>query len=514
MRILPLRRPSGLLLVPSGALLVALALACGGSGVAPDADADWAERDPDGQGGEEEEDAAVDEEDTGAADTGAVEEDDCTADDPVVFELVPQDTNALATPVQVRASLFEGWRDLGHVSVRAYEWLNYYAFPQEPAAEGRLSPELQLRSRDEGGREHALYVGVSSPWHEAEERPPLDLVISVDTSGSMSGEELDLARQVIGAVAGQLRTGDTVSLLSWDTEQRVILEHHAVDHAFDHDLLMATTQLEASGATDLESGLLRAYDLAEAVEARDRLTRVLLITDGSANVGQTVIRRVADAAGGPAEHGIFTLGVGVGDAWTYNDAMLDAITEVGRGASLFLSRDEDVEDLVAERFVELVDVAGLDVRLELVLPPGMRRLDRTPDPRAGTPWARPEPQDMPGNRTLVLHQTLVTDCPEAVDDDAVIEVAVKWYDPDDGSPQEARISRTIGQLRAGDADLLAKADAVIATTEALKLFRMGTAAQAEGARGQALDAVARARGERPYDADLDDLDDILAALAR
>ena len=76
----------------------------------------------------------------------------------------------------------------------------------------------------------------------------------------MSGMPIELQREAVRAIAGQLRAGDTVSMVTWDVGQRVVMEGHDVRSADDPAILDAADALGAGGGTDLNGGLVRGYD--------------------------------------------------------------------------------------------------------------------------------------------------------------------------------------------------------------------------------------------------------------
>ena len=490
---------------------LALAVACGTLGKnSPDADADWNTTGDGGTDSGQPEDPPEDTGDTGG-DTGEPPAPACEELAPATWTLVPQDTNGMSTPVQARASVLEGWRTFDHISVRSYEFLNFYRFDHPRPPPGELDLAAQLRKEADG--RYTLHLAVVSEVREPQDRPPLNLVLSVDTSGSMGSVDMDLARAVVMGVAGKLDQGDVVSLVSWNQDQYVLLEQHAVTMPYDMQLAMAAGRLESGGATNLSGALIEAYRLAEAAWIPGGLNRVLVVSDGGTNMGQTDVELIRSMAGERGEHGIFLVGVGVGDALDYHDGIMDSITDAGQGPGLFVATPTDVRTVLHDRFEELVDVAALDLSLDLTLPAGFQRVDMEPDPREGTPDVGADSQNLAPGRALVLHQVLATDCPELAGEDAPIQATVRWTEPFTGAPRTATATWTLGELLAGDTALLEKSEAVIAYAEALKQLKQGADLEAAAA-GLALarQKLDQARASEPLDPELQEIDRILAAL--
>ena len=497
--------------------LIVLALACTRSPIvkiSPDADADWHPAtgtndwdDPDGA------DTGAGGDTGGGADSGQPEEPDCEELPPSTWTLVPQDTNGMATPVQARASVLEGWRMLDHVSIRAYEFLNYYRFNHPHPEQGQLALTAQIREVEDD--RFSLHLAITSPLVENDERPPLNLVLSVDSSGSMGGHDLDMARAVLMAVAGRLRPGDVVSVVSWDQDHHVLLDRHAVAMPYDLDLVQAIASVETGGATDLASGLKESYRLAEAGWMDDGLNRVLVVTDGKTNLGLTDVALVGAMAGDRGAYGIHLAAVGVGDPLDYHDGMVDSLSQWGQGPGLFVADADDVRALIHDRFVELFDVAALDLSLELTLPPGFERADMEPDPRRGLPITFTPAQHLSPNRSLVLQQALSTRCFMQALDGAPLSARVSWIDPDTLERRSVEANWTIGGLKTYDDANLRKSEAIVAYAEALKLSKSTSSPEAAAqALAMAQEKVRMARQEEPSDPELADIEAVLDALAR
>ena len=414
-------------------LLICLVAACGKN--APDADSDWVSNDTDD---DIEEDDGIDEDEDEPTTLGSgIEVDECVTAERTVLDLVPQDTNAVSTPVQARAAILAGYPNLPGIPIRSYEFLNYYEPEHDAAPAGELALDAQLALHDVDDQ-FVFHLALSSEERSNEVRLPVNLVVSIDASCSMS-DDFDVAKESIYAMAASLREGDTFSLVTWDTGRSAVLEQHAVTGPDDDTIRDAVDRMYTDGATDLAHGLELAYEIAEAGQSDDTIDRVVLITDGMANVGTTETSLIARMAGERYEHGIHLVGVGLGEPLEFHDGMLDSVTDAGRGASLFVSDADEAWSLLHDDFVANIDVAALDVQLELDLPVGFQRVDHTPDPREDTPASEAYVQHLAPNRSLVMHQVFVTDCPDAATDDATVEATVRWYDPRDGrGPRDPR----------------------------------------------------------------------------
>src|SRR5690606_1507253 len=228
----------------------------------------------------------------------------------------------------------------------------------------------------------------------------------------------------------------------WDTTNAIKMTKHKVTKANDPALVELCDGLEPGGGTDLHGGLSAGYELAHAQFDPARINRVVLISDGGANAGLTDIDIIAGGAGGQDQDGIYLVGVGVGSPESYNDELMDVVTDVGRGASLFIPSEAEAHKMFGERFVQTMAVAVRDVRVRLDMPPGFSIVKFSGEEFSTDP-AEIEPQHLAPNDAMVFHQTIATCAPELVDDEAEFKVAVRWKDPITFEEREAELTQKI-----------------------------------------------------------------------
>ncbi|MCA9716683.1 MAG: VWA domain-containing protein, partial [Myxococcales bacterium] len=289
----------------------------------------------------------------------------CDLDTPVTLYLSPDDSNSMSSPVQAREAILGGG---GAPTIRPWEFLNYYRFDYPAAAPGAVTISAELRALDVEG-EYYLQIGVGSANVRDSERAPVNLTLVLDESGSMSGHAIEMLKESCVAIASQLRAGDIVSMVTWDTDNAVLLAAHEVSGPYDAALIERVEQIESGGGTDLNGGLTAGYELARAAFHRDRINRVVLVSDGGANVGVTDATLIGEASRDEDAEGIYMVGVGVGGAG-YNDYLMDVVTDLGKGASVFIPDEAEAWKIFGERFVNTLDVAVRDVQVQLDLPPG------------------------------------------------------------------------------------------------------------------------------------------------
>jgi Ca-activated chloride channel homolog len=379
--------------------------------------------------------------------------------EPVVQYVSADDSNSQADPTHVRQLLME--EGVVPAGVKRWEYLNYFDFDYEPAQAGtlRIVPQLQ-EDPDEPGLYHLL-VGVVAPHLDDDERPPVNLTFSVDCSGSMGSGGLHMAKETMRSIAGRLREGDRVSIVSWDTENSIHLADHAVVAANDSTLMTTISSLTDGGATDLEGGLAAAYQLAEQSFAPGWINRVVLLSDGGANTGITSEELIAEHAEAGDGDAIWMVGVGVPPAYGYNDQLMDTVTDLGRGAYIYVDSSEEAERAFeGDRFLANLGVAALEVQLAITLPPGFVVEDFAGEEISTDP-DEVRPQHLAPNDQMLYHLVL-RDCSGDGAANPELLFDVTWVDPATGQEQLTVLDSTVAGLLAADRRQLVKADAILA----------------------------------------------------
>lgn len=438
----------------------------------------------------------------------------CNVDDDVVLYLSPDDSNSMSSPVQVRERVLKDSGYISGVAIRPWEFMNYYSFDYPAAEDGGLALAAELRMLEGFPAEqphYELQLAVSSETMTDEERPPMNITLVLDTSGSMAGESIELLRYSCQAIAASLRAGDKVSMVEWDTENTWTLAGYEVTGPNDPVLLDKIDALEAGGGTDLNGGLISGYQLAQEVWDIDAINRLVLISDGGANAGVTEVDLIAENAAYGGSDGIYLVGAGVDQGGSYNDDLMDVVTDAGKGASVFITDEAEAWKVFNENFLNTMAIAARDVQVELTLPPGFEIVKFSGEEFSGDP-TEIEPQHLSPNDSMVFYQQLETCAPELVDDAAEITVTASWQDVHTFQSVEVSHTFTVAELLAADAGRMAKGAAILAFTDALIQIKKGDETLVQATTDSAYAALAVAEAALPGDADLMEIHAILDGL--
>jgi Ca-activated chloride channel family protein len=249
-------------------------------------------------------------------------------------------------------------------SVRVEEFVNYFRqdYPAPPDvafavyADGAPSP-----FHPDGSV--LLRIGVQGYRVSDEERKPMVLTFVIDVSGSMAGEgKLEMVKDTLALLVDQLRPSDSVAIVAYSTEAWTVLEPtNGYDH---HRILNAIYTLSPLSSTNVEAGLRLGYQLAAAAFRPEAVNRVILCSDGVANVGLTNADGILDYVHGYTERGITLTAVGVG-LGEYNDALLEQLADKGDGNYAYVDTYAEARRVMVDDLVSTMQVIALNAKIQV-----------------------------------------------------------------------------------------------------------------------------------------------------
>lgn len=196
-------------------------------------------------------------------------------------------------------------------------------------------------------------------------RPPINLAVVVDTSGSMEGAPIADARAATRALLSQLQEGDRLAVVAFSSSSEVLLPSTVIDsHSLDQ-LGSAIDRMEASGTTDLRGGL--TAGLEEVVRHWDPngVNRVVLLSDGVPN-DPSNIEAMAQAAG-ERSIAITALGLGV----DYDETLLGAIAQRSGGRFHAVENSSAVAEVFHDEVLRLVRTVARGAYVQISPGPGV-----------------------------------------------------------------------------------------------------------------------------------------------
>lgn len=205
------------------------------------------------------------------------------------------------------------------------------------------------------------------------DRAPYNLSIVIDRSGSMSGEKFLAAQAAADWLVDQLADGDRVSLVSYSSDVRLDVPSAEISDAHRAHLHQAIASLYSGGGTFLSGGMeTGAAEVLHHLD-RERLNRVVLLSDGNANEGVTDTYTLTRRADILREQGVTMTTMGVG--YDYNEDLMMAVATYGGGNYYFVERATSMAQVFGEELKMLGNTVVRDAIVELELPPGVQVQD-------------------------------------------------------------------------------------------------------------------------------------------
>ena len=230
-------------------------------------------------------------------------------------------------------------------------------------AEGAPTPFMGGRSI--GARYRLLRFAIAARAVDTRERKPAVLTFVVDTSGSMDRENrLGLVKSSLRLLLEELDRFDRVGLVIYDDRARVVVEP-------THDLDRVRRALEGlrpGGSTNAEDGLVLAYEVAGRAFDERANNRVILASDGVANVGRTGPEAILESVGRSARRGIqlTTVGFGMGN---YNDVLMEQLADRGDGHYAYVDSLDEARRVFQENLTGTLETVALDAKAQVQFDP-------------------------------------------------------------------------------------------------------------------------------------------------
>ncbi len=249
-------------------------------------------------------------------------------------------------------------------SIRIEEMLNYFSYDYaRPEGDDPFGVTVSCAPCPWNDQTRLLQIGIAAKTVDAGERPPYNLVFLIDTSGSMEGSDrLDLVKRAFLLMLEELRADDTVSIVTYANQDRVVLEGTPATEKTR--IMEAINDLSARGGTHGSAGLIRAYEIAEKYRKDGSVSRILLATDGDLNIGPSSESELVALVTEKKEKGISLtcLGFGMGN---YKDNKMEALADHGDGNCHYIDTIHEARKaLVTEAGGTFLTVAK-DVKLQL-----------------------------------------------------------------------------------------------------------------------------------------------------
>lgn len=217
------------------------------------------------------------------------------------------------------------------------------------------------------GAEQAVYalINIKAGTGTSHGSLPANFSLVLDRSGSMDGEKMDNLKEAVGYVADHLSDKDLVSVTIFDDQvDTLIPNQQAKNRSGIKDKL---AKVIARGGTQISDGLKAGMVELKKGYSKDRLNRILLLTDGQTWDDEDACLKLADEAG---KQGIAITSVGIGDDW--NEKLLLQLAERSHGNSHWIQNPVSILDAFRQEVEGMQAVAAVNVRVTARMSPGVK----------------------------------------------------------------------------------------------------------------------------------------------
>ena len=248
-------------------------------------------------------------------------------------------------------------------AVRVEEFVNYFDYHYQNPDNGPFAVDMEAMPDPFRAGHHIVRVGVQGQELARDARPPVHLTFLVDVSGSTaSADKLPLAKQSMHLMVDGLREDDTVALATYAGNTARILEPtSAANKRRIHDAIEA---LGAGGSTAMSAGIDIAYDMANHSFVKGHENRVVILSDGDANVGNSSWDSLLSQIKSSADKGVTlsTIGFGMGN---YKDTLMEQLANKGDGNNFYIDDATQAKRVFVEKLGGTMVTIARDVKIQV-----------------------------------------------------------------------------------------------------------------------------------------------------
>ncbi|QMV43620.1 YfbK domain-containing protein [Cohnella cholangitidis] len=254
-------------------------------------------------------------------------------------------------------------------AVRTEEFINYFDPGYEPPREDTFAIHVDAGASPIEDDDYSIVrIGIKGKEVDSEQRKPVNLTFVIDVSGSMDKDNrIDLVKDSLELLIGQLRDDDTIGIVVYGTTAHKVLDPTSVEQR--DAILDAIESIEIENTTNVEEGLLLGYKMANETFEPEKINRVILCSDGVANVGRTGPEDILEQIERYSEQDIYlsTFGYGMGN---YNDVLMEQLADKGNGVYAYIDDMGEAKKVFKEKLTGNLQTIAKDAKIQVEFDPG------------------------------------------------------------------------------------------------------------------------------------------------
>ena len=231
-----------------------------------------------------------------------------------------------------------------------------------------VSPVQTVLKASEKGNTWIQVEVIGFKQESTEQRAPVNLAIVLDRSGSMKGEKIKQAKKAAINAVRQLEPNDIVSIVTYDSVVNVLVPATKLTEV--EQVIAKIRGIESEGGTALFAGVSKGVAEVRKFLDKEHVNRVILLSDGRANVGPSSPGELASLGESLVKENISvsTFGLGLG----YNEDLMAGLASSSGGNHLFVEDTEVLVDAFRHEFDDVTSVVAQEVDIEITIPEGIR----------------------------------------------------------------------------------------------------------------------------------------------
>ncbi|QDG54433.1 VWA domain-containing protein [Persicimonas caeni] len=212
-------------------------------------------------------------------------------------------------------------------------------------------------------------IDISAKEIEGGTRPPLNLAVVIDRSGSMRGSKLEYAKRAAMRLVDELEPHDRLSIISYASGVSVDISSRKATRAAKASMRAAVQQIYAGGGTNISGGYSRGFQEVQRWKTEESVNRVVLLSDGKATVGVTNPYSLESMARTNLQQGVSLTTMGVG--LDYNEDLMAGMADQGAGNYYFIDQPNTVVSIFESEFDGLAKTVARNTSLVISLAEGV-----------------------------------------------------------------------------------------------------------------------------------------------
>lgn len=256
-------------------------------------------------------------------------------------------------------------KDIPKNAIRTEEILNYFKYDYALPADNEPFGVSASISMCPWNPENLLAIfGFRTEEISYEDNnKPSNFVFLIDVSGSMnSKDKLPLLKEAFSGLTDRLTENDRVSIVTYSGKEKIVLKGCPGDQK--DKILKAINDLEASGSTNGQSGLEKAYSLAQDYFIEGGNNRIIMASDGDLNVGISSPEELKKYVEEKRNSGIYLSVLGFGSG-NYKDNNMEALADHGNGNYFYIDSVEEGRKVLGEDLNATVNTVANDVKFQI-----------------------------------------------------------------------------------------------------------------------------------------------------